>query len=367
MMPSAGEGDQHARDAAATALVKLASTYQFTLLSSLTLRAGSAFVTVDHALVDRFGVLVLCTQSCGGATLRGADTDVRWTVRGHDGSICTLLNPLQESRDREATVREVLRAADHPLGADYVRSAVVFADARLTELDLGAFDRERVVEVHQIESLLRMRHDFAPNPGDIDADERDKIASALRAADGVAGAVAPTSQPGWIAVDHSAAEIADLTARHAGHRQSTRIASAVAPPARHGVHLRALVHAVVRLTPVVLAALVYWWVIYGGGMGAVVASVESLSVPEGEAFSLTAADPSKRDHAESTEDAVARMKRSAPAAVVAGIADVNSPKVSRAAKGITVYSWPYLDASGAARTYFMRVDADGHVVALGTK
>ncbi|HET6352588.1 MAG TPA: nuclease-related domain-containing protein [Coriobacteriia bacterium] len=356
------EGDHPANAAIAAELARLASVYGFTPLSGLNLRHQSGSAVVDHAIVDEFGVLVFSTLTCGSAVLRGSDTDARWTVRFDDGAISTLVNPLTGLRNAEKIVRDVAASSGNSIDADYVKSAVVFDQSTISELDLGPFDRERVVTIAQLQSVLQTRHDFAPNPGDIDSAKRAALVNALRAAN--ATATADTSSSPW-AVDHEAAAINQHAMTQAGRRVAAS-AAVVDAPKRRSTLGHNMWYLASRTMPLLLAAFAYWWVLYGGGMDMVIARVDGMTVPEDEAYSVTAADPTSHQVLDNVPGVVERMRKDAPAEVVAAIKNPDHPTIQRSTGGAIVYSWRYTDDNGVVKTYTVRTTIEGEILAPGS-
>lgn len=172
-------GDAGERVVAAE-LDRMAPQYDFVALHDLLLKVGPMTAQLDHVVIDRFGVLILESKVRTNALIKGNDREKKWTACYPSGKYASFQNPLRQNEEHENVVRQALEAAGNELEPDYVKSAVVCVGANLSELKLDSLSRARVVDVEQLEELLKRRHAFALNPGDISPAQIATLSGLLR-------------------------------------------------------------------------------------------------------------------------------------------------------------------------------------------
>jgi len=170
-------------------LARLSRRFEFEYIDDVYLAIAGHTTQIDHVLVDRFGFLIIETK-VRDALLKGSHNAKKWTACYKSGMKKSFPNPLDQNRVHEDFLRQAVQAHGFDVSPDYVKSAVVFVGARIDTLDLDATSSARVVDVSGIAGLLESRHAFALNPGEWDAQIRERAMSALRDADESANPVA---------------------------------------------------------------------------------------------------------------------------------------------------------------------------------
>lgn len=153
----------------AAELARLAPTFGLqvfhdVLVTSTYGRGGRLTAQLDHVVVDSQGVLIVESKTYD-ALIKGRDVDDRWTACYKGGRHHTFQNPLRQNEKHEGAVRQALEQARWRLPPDYVQSCVVFADANISNLELGSLARTKVTRLQDLERYLTERRDFAINKG----------------------------------------------------------------------------------------------------------------------------------------------------------------------------------------------------------
>lgn len=140
-------------------LNRVAPTYGAKVLDSLLLMVEPGITArLDHVIVDKHGALIVNVKGGDGARVFGNDVQKRWEAHHPNGFAETFQNPVARNREHETVVRQALRETGNWFGADYVKSAVVFGGADLSNLALDSRTRARVVNLSDFETLLHDRH-----------------------------------------------------------------------------------------------------------------------------------------------------------------------------------------------------------------
>ena len=165
-------------------LERLAPTYGAKVLNNLLLHVEPGITArLGHVIVDRFGALIIDARVAEGAVVIGSEAERRWKARHPDGQTHEFVNPLVRSREHETVVRQALRETGNWFGPDYVRSAVVFSDADLSELTLDPRARAHVLDVSEVDTLLRERPHTAPHGGSLSDSQVAGLAGLFRGLD----------------------------------------------------------------------------------------------------------------------------------------------------------------------------------------
>lgn len=160
-------GDQGER-AVAAELDRLASQYGAVVIHDVLLEVGPMTAQIDHIVVDRYGVLIVESKVRGDALIKGNDRERQWTACYRNGKTASFQNPLRQNEEHENALRQALERGGREIDPDYVKSAVVFMGADLTQLKLDSLSRARIVDVADVPELMKRRHEFALNPGAMD-------------------------------------------------------------------------------------------------------------------------------------------------------------------------------------------------------
>lgn len=144
-------------------LDRIAPDYGARVIANLLLMVEPGITArLAHVVVDRFGALIVDARVGNGAQITGSDGEREWRAQHADGRAFTFPNPLARNREHETVVRQALRETGNWFGPDYVKSAVVFGGADLSGLALDPRTRSRIVDVAEVETLLRERQHSAP-------------------------------------------------------------------------------------------------------------------------------------------------------------------------------------------------------------
>jgi hypothetical protein len=300
---------------------------------------------LDHVVVDRYGVLIIESKVRRGATIKGSDVQKQWTACYPGRRNASFQNPLAQNREHENAVRQALRNAGSPLDPDFVKSAVVFAEADLTQLELDSLARLRVVDISGVGGLIESRHDFAVNSGGLSDADVAALAGLFRGLD----------RSG----DASVAE------QHASYRGDKRSA---APNATRGTQSRnssvadrlqrALAEMALRVLLVVVVVGAFWWLFVGPGQGWLFDYLTPGVSNDGQT-----ASPSGTPAGPTVADAKAALLEIDPEKYAA-LASPDSPIVTSVPQG-TTFTWEYVQASGSVaqvKTIALTLDASGQVV-----
>ena len=353
-------GDQGERLVAAE-LERIASQYGLTVLNDLLLKVGPMTAQLDHVVIDRYGVLIIESKVRRGALLRGSDVEKKWTACYPGRRNVSFQNPLAQNRQHESLVRQALKQAGNPLNPDFVKSAVVFAEADLSQLELDSLGRSRVVDLGGVEGLIKARHDFAVNDGSLAEADVAALAGLFRGLDrsGDAGVVE----------------------QHAAHRteptpdvRSASYRTGPAPDVRpvninigrtrggsFGSRMgRAFANLAMRVAAAALLLGLFWFFFLGPGTPLLNDYLLSgfRSAGENASSEQTPAGPT-------VAEAKAALQEIDPTKYAA-LANPDSPTVTTVPQG-TTFTWEYVQATGNAaeiKTVALTLDASGQVVGV---
>lgn len=332
-------------------LARLAPQYGMSVINDVLLKVGPMTAQLDHIIVDRFGLLILESKVRRGAHIKGNHVEKRWTACYDRGKNKTFQNPLAQNREHENALMRALSDAGQPLPPDYIKSAVVFVGADLSGLQLDALARARVVDVSELEQLMKARHDFALNAGDLGESRISEIVALITGLD-------RSGDP-------------RVVEEHAAYRQGRRIQSGIGRSRGSASFGRAkepsaslldriaerLVRLAVRAVVAALAVGLWWWAFLGPGQPIVARAFMAL-LTRGSTTSTVASEPS-------VFQAKAALQGARPE-IYAALVDPDHPKISRSSRG-TTFTWEYLQASGsqaAVKTVAVTLAPDGHVVGV---
>lgn len=332
----------------AAELERIAPQYGLTVLNDLLLKVGPMTAQLDHVLIDRFGVLIIESKVRRGATIKGSDVQKQWTACYPGSRNVTFQNPLVQNREHENAVRQALRQAGNALNPDFVKSAVVFAEADLSQLELDSLARSRVAGLDGVEGLIRARHDFAVNDGSLSGADVASLAGLFRGLD--------RSADEGVVEQHAAY-------RSKGSTSASRTQTRSTPPRRSGFAdrlRRALGDLAWRLLILLLTGALLWWLFVGPGLSLLVRYALSGFTDSG-GVAVTAVPKA----APMVEDAKTALQEIDPVKYAA-LADPDHPRVATVAQG-TTFTWEYVQASGNAaqvKTISLTLDANGQVVGV---
>ncbi|MHB1341364.1 MAG: nuclease-related domain-containing protein [Coriobacteriia bacterium] len=334
----------------AAELARIAPLYGLTVLNGLLLQVGPMTAQLDHVVIDRFGVLIIESKVRNSAVLRGNDLQKHWTAVYPGGRAAKMQNPLAQNREHENAVRQALRDAGNPLDPDFVKSAVVIVGADLVRLELDSLARMRVVDIVDLEGLIRRRHDFALNSGAMDIVAIAAVAGTLRGLD--------RSRDSIAAAKHAAyrAPVAPQQKPVVDEDAVAQVLKSVARVSRRTHAKRYARGCVARIIALALLLAFIWWYFMGPG-GKLLTDFVLPGPPQG---SSTQAAPTA-----TVEQAKAAVREASPETYVK-IANVDTPVVTQVPHG-TTFTWEYVEASGAAAQVKMiavTLDASGRMVGV---
>ena len=364
-------GDEGERLVAAE-LERIAAQYGLTVLNDLLLEVRPMTAQLDHLVIDRYGVLIIESKVRRGALIRGSDVQKKWTACYPGRTNASFQNPLAQNREHENLVRQVLKQAGNPLPPDFVKSAVVFAEADLSQLELDSLAQSRVVDLAGVEGLIKARHDFAVNGGDLSETDVATLAGLFRGLD-------RSSDPRTQA-EHAAyrSEMRGTSANSAYSRDPRRGARSGyrarptrmypdSAPSHAGAGgcadqiLRMLADFALRMALLAAAVAVFWWLFMGPGWPLLTKFLSFGFSASGE----TAAPASTPSAGPTVADAQAALQATDPGKYAA-LANPDSPEVTQVEQG-TTFTWEYVQATGSTaqvKTIAVTLDPSGQLVGV---
>lgn len=168
--------EPHVRSSRISAeLQRLAPHYGFSAADNVVFARGLISATVDHVVVDRFGVLIIDAEPHEGAAILGTDTDTQWTATYSTGQVKEFRNPLYVNGGSENLVRQAL--ADHGVNLEpaEVRSAVVFVGADISRLSLVEVNALKVRTAETIADIFESRYANPTSTGRLTGADIDRI------------------------------------------------------------------------------------------------------------------------------------------------------------------------------------------------
>lgn len=333
----------------AAELERIAAQYRLTVLNDLLLKVGPMTAQLDHVVIDRFGVLIIESKVRRGALIRGSDVEKKWTACYPGHRNVSFQNPLAQNREHENLVRQALKHAGNPLNPDFVKSAVVFAEADLSQLELDSLARSRVVDLGGVEGLIKARHDFAVNDGSLAEADVAALAGLFRGLD----------------------RSGDPATRQAHDAYRGAFAKGATRPARKrsngGGFLdrlrRGFVDLTVKLSLGAVMLGLIWWAFLGPGQPLVMGLLFSGFGGSGElatppSVEVPTAGPT-------VAEAKAALQEIDPTKYAA-LANPDSPTVTTVPQG-TTFTWEYVQATGNSaevKTIGLTLDSSGQVVGV---
>ncbi len=354
-------GDEGERLVAAE-LERLAPEYGLSILNDVLLQVGTMTAQLDHLVIDRFGVLILEAKVRSGALIRGNDVEKRWTAC-YPGRNIAFQNPLLQNMQHENAMRQALKQAGSPLDPDYVKSAVVIAGANLSQLELDSLARARVVDIGDVEGLIRQRHDFAPNSGSLSAEQVAALAGLLRGLN--------RAQDAAVADKHAVSRGGVAAATRAQtsfrgsiptSRQVTSAELAARPGSRSSADAQ-MMGCVARLVLLGVMFLLFWWFFMGPGQASLIRLFMPNFRPSAESVVSPELPPGVSRG--SIQHAKSVLREAAPD-LYDKVANLDSPEVTQVPQG-TTYTWDYVEAKGAKATVMkiaLTLDASGKLVGV---
>lgn len=160
-------------------LHRLASRYGFAVQDNVVLTRGPVSAVINHVVVDRYGVLLVASESHVGASIFGTETGDKWTATFSDGHVAEIRNPLLLNGSNESLVRQTLADQGVNLDSDEVGSAVVFAGADISHLELVDVSASKVKTTKNLAELFEARYSFPLNSGRLTEPDIKDIMSIL--------------------------------------------------------------------------------------------------------------------------------------------------------------------------------------------
>lgn len=358
-------GDEGERQVAEV-LERIASQFGMQVLHNVLLKVGPETAQIDHIVVDRYGVLLVETKVRRGAMIRGRDVEHRWTACYPKVKPKVFQNPLQQNDQHAAVLRRILHAAGRPLDPDYVRSAIVFVGADISQLELDSLHRMRVMDLADLARYIQARHDFAINPGALDARAVAALANMIRELDmsgdaeverahaarargrGRKRAVNEDEFVVWKEVG-SASRIEGLSGVRIRHKGAARLRSL-------------MLDLLARVAVLLVTGVFLWWLFAGAGaplfqrlLLSSWKTPDTLNVPAPDGVS-----------GPSVAEAKAALAEAAPPSIVAGLVNPDQPTVEGIPQGAR-YTWEYVETNGneaTVRTISITLDASGQMVGV---
>lgn len=332
-------------------LARLAPQYGMSVINDVLLKVGPMTAQLDHVIVDRFGVLILESKVRRGAHIKGNHVEKRWTACYDRGKNKAFQNPLAQNREHENALFRALSDAGQPLPPDYIKSAVVFVGADLSGLQLDALAKARVVDVAELEHLIKARHDFALNAGDLDESRIREIAGLITGLD--------RSRDPRVVEEHAAYRQGRRAPSGVGRSRGSASSGRAKEPSKPLLDRIAerLARLAMRAAVAALAVGLWWWAFLGPGQPVVMGLLKTM-LTGGLKASASAREPS-------VFQAKAALQGASPE-IYAALLDPDHPRISKSSKG-TTFTWDYLRASGSqavVKTVAVTLAPDGHVVGV---
>jgi hypothetical protein len=357
----------------AETLQRLSLRYDFRQLDNVVLKVGKATSQIDHLVVDPFGIVIIESKVRNAAHIKGQDGEKNWTACYPGGKSKPFQNPLRQNQWHDTALRQVLKDADITLEPDYIDTLVVFVGADLSGLSLRDAERQRVLDVGQLEAYFAMRARKAEDRPSIVApfvqDLLVTIARADKSRDDPTMAAhaahrAGKRQPTVGSSAEAAAKrkaLSDLDRWKRAHPQEAGSRSEGSSSSTYYIGLPA---GLARLVVGILAiALLYLAVTSGAvdqGLRLLSAFLAPASTASPSATSGVAAGPT-------LAVAKQRLNELAPD-VYAAASDLDSPKIASRTDG-TAFTWHYLSKpkpnTAFVRTFTLVLGPDGSMRSMG--
>jgi hypothetical protein len=340
----------------AETLQRLSVRYGFRQLDNVLLKVGKVTAEIDHLLVDQHGIVLVESKVRGAAFIRGNDAEKSWTACYPGGRNKRFQNPIRQNQWHDAALRQVLRDSGMELEPDYIDTLVVFVGAELSGLSLRKNDRQRVLDVGELEDYFAKRAEPSDlRPPLIAAFVTDLLQALL---------LRDKSQDGATLAAHAAhrsgkyGDSADADAP--GRWPSPVKHSGVTIPLRRGRMRAALINCLLLFLAL---GLLYLFAASGG----LQYFTGLLLTPFFKSLAPTVQPAGSAAPAPSLAVAQARLKELAPD-VYAAATDLNAPQIAAAANG-TAFTWEYVTRptpnTAAVRSFTLVLGPDGAMRSMG--
>jgi hypothetical protein len=163
----------------AARLGELAQHYGFSFVNRVALTRGLVTASIDHVIVDRYGVLLVDVEQYEGAAIRGSDTGNQWAATFPDGQVTEFRNPLYLSAGNENLARQALSDRSIVLEPGQIRGAVLFVGADTSQLSLVEVSALKVRTLEHIVDMFEARYNSPPNSGQLTAPDIAHIVSVI--------------------------------------------------------------------------------------------------------------------------------------------------------------------------------------------
>lgn len=318
--------------------------------------------------IDRFGILAIDVQNWPGCSLGGTRKSAQWTARQRGAKRQKLRNPVLEADERKQVLLDAMNTCGRRIAPDYVQHVVVFSGADLSEVRLDPVDRARCLDVKQVDSYVRTREDFPPNPGVLEQHGIADLGSLFRTID--------RSRDDEAVRRHEATRSGAKRRKTRGEAQ-VAVSDSVAGVAPVAIRISDRYPDVGgersrrSLLPVLMAillVLVAVWVFGFNGQEVVVTYASELL--SGTGLIEPTASPQSRTVTNigasvTTEEAMQVLHESAPD-LVGAVTNMNSPTVT-VSDGNSSFTWVYEDANSGPvpHTITLTFDASGQLRGVG--
>jgi hypothetical protein len=177
--PYASEPQVKSSSRVSAELQRLAPLYGFSVADNVLFTRGLISATVDHVVIDRWGVLIVDAESHEGASVHGTDTDTKWTATFPNGQVAEFRNPLYLNTGNENLVKQTLADVGISLEPAEIRSAVVFVGADISRLSLVEVSAAKIKTADTLSELFDSRRSFPPSSGRLTGADIDRIVNVI--------------------------------------------------------------------------------------------------------------------------------------------------------------------------------------------
>lgn len=357
----------------AETLQRLSVRNDFRQLDNVVLKVGKATSQIDHLVADQSGIVIIESKVRNAAHIKGQDSEKNWTACYPGGKNKSFPNPLHQNQWHDTALRQVLRDAGISLEPDYIDTLVVFVGADLSGLSLRDAERQRVLDVGQLEEYFAMRArkavDRPPLMAPFVQDLLVTIARADKSRDEPTMAAHATHRAGkaqsaarpWAEAAARRKALSELDRYGRTHPQETSPQSRGSSSSTYYVGLPA---GLVRLVVGILALGLLYLAVTSG---AVDQGLRLLSVFLTPASTMSPSATSGVAAGPTLTVAKQRLNELAPD-VYAAASDLDSPKIASRTDG-TAFTWHYLSKpkpnTASVRTFTLVLAPDGSMRSMG--
>lgn len=341
----------------AETLQRLSLRYDFRQLDNVVLKVGRATSQIDHLVVDQSGIVIIESKVRNAAHIKGQDSEKMWTACYPGGTHKSFQNPLRQNQWHDTALRQVLRDADISLEPDYIDTLVVFVGADLSGLGLRDAERQRVLDVGQLDTYFERRAAKAEDRAPLVAPFVDDLLVVIAGED--------RSRDEQTMAAHAA--------HRAGKAQSTAgpwagtVPGRATPRAARGASSRSalddLVSGLVRAALGAMALVLLWLFAMNGGLDWLGRLITPMLLPRSAAQTA----PAGSSVGPTPAVAKQRLKELSPD-VYAAASDLDSPAVASRPDG-TAFTWHYLAKpkpnTAVVRTFTLVLAPDGTMRSMG--